>query len=263
MPEPLLQVDHLSVDFVTAAGRAHALDDVSFTLAPGEILGVVGESGSGKSTLVQALMRILSAPGLITSGTARFEGKELFSLDDDGMRALRWKRMSMVFQNALDALNPVRRIGDHFIDTWRAHAPISTADAHAKAGKLLQLVSLDPKVLRDYPHQLSGGMRQRVCIALALAFEPSLLILDEPTTALDVLVEREIMKELVALQARLGVAMIFVSHDLRRVLELSHHVAVFLKGRLIEQGPSSTVRASPQHEYTRRLLDAGHIAITR
>ena len=255
-PGPLLSVRDLSVEYVTDRGTVRALDGVSLDVAPGEILGIAGESGSGKSTLAQSLLRILPPPAVITGGEVRFEGRDLLALDESELEALRWKRIAMVFQSAMDALHPVLRIGEQVTDTILAHSDSTPDEANARAVKLLEMVGLPSSVLRGYPHQLSGGMRQRVGIAIALALEPALLILDEPTTALDVIVEREILQQVRELQQELGFAVIFITHDLHRMLQFSDRVAVFYAARLAEVGPSAVLGRAPAHPYTRGLLKA-------
>jgi peptide/nickel transport system ATP-binding protein len=253
---PLLSIRDLCVDYVTGRGPVRAVDALDLDVAPGEILGIAGESGSGKSTLAQALLRILPPPAVISRGTARFEGRDLLELSEDELRELRWKRISMVFQSAMDALNPVTTIGEQIADTILAHEAVGTAEARRRAGALLERVGIPADRLGGYAHQLSGGMRQRVGIALALALEPALVILDEPTTALDVIVEREILEQIRALQRSLGFAVIFITHDLARMLQFSDRVAVFYAARLVELAPAAELAANPRHPYTRGLLKA-------
>lgn len=261
MTEPLLSIRDLCVDYVTPRGPVRALDRISLDVAAGEVLGVAGESGSGKSTLAQAILRILPPPAVVSGGTVRFEGQDVLALDEAGLRSLRWARLSMVFQSAMDALNPVITVGEQIVDTLRAHAgadgrSTSPAAARARAGDLLELVGIPRDRLDGYAFQLSGGMRQRVGIALALALEPALVILDEPTTALDVIVEREILEQIRGLQQQLGFAVIFITHDLARMLQFSDRVAIFYAGRLAEVGPARELRRAPRHPYTRGLLRA-------
>jgi len=254
--EPLLSVRDLCVDYVTDAGPVRAVDRVSFDLERGEILGVAGESGCGKSTVAQALLRILPPPAVITGGTARFEGRDLLALGEDELRELRWKHISMVFQSAMDALNPVVPVGAQICDTLHAHREVSARVARARAAELLERVGLPAGTIDAYAHQLSGGMRQRLGIAIALALEPSLVILDEPTTALDVIVEREILEHIRALQRELGFAVLFITHDLSRMLQVSDRVAVFYAARLAELAPAGELRRAPRHPYTQGLLRA-------
>lgn len=256
MSAPLLSIRDLCVDYVTERGPVRAVDGLDLDVAPGEILGLAGESGSGKSTLAQALLRILPPPAVISRGTVRFEGRDLLGLSETELQQVRWKRISMVFQSAMDALNPVITVGEQIVDAIRAHEPVSVADARRRAGGLLERVGIAPDRLGSYAHQLSGGMRQRVGIALALALEPSLVILDEPTTALDVIVEREILEQIRELQRSLGFAVLFITHDLARMLQFSDRVAVFYAARLAEVGPSDRIANAPMHPYTRGLLRA-------
>jgi len=254
--DPLLSIRNFSVDYITDSGAVRAVDDVSLDLAPGEILGLAGESGSGKSTLAQAVMRILPPPAVISGGTVLFEGRNVLEMDESELRRMRWQRMSMVFQSAMDALNPVITVGEQIVDTLRVHGDLSPREARTRAEELLEMVGIPASRIDGHAHQLSGGMRQRVGIALALALEPSLVILDEPTTALDVIVEREILDEIRALRDRLGFAVLFITHDLARMLEVSDRVAVFYAAKLAEIGPCRELRRAPRHPYTQGLLGA-------
>ena len=254
--DALLRVRGLSVDYITARGPVRALDAVSLHVAPGEILGIAGESGSGKSTLAQALLRVLPPPAVITGGEALLEGSDLVRMSERELRAARWERIAMVFQSAMDALNPVIPVGEQLCDTLHAHRAMSPADAEARAADLLAMVGMERAHLGAFAHQLSGGMRQRVGIAIALALEPALLILDEPTTALDVIVEREILERVRELQRRRGFSVLFITHDLIRMLQFSDRVAVFYAARIAEAAPAATLERSPRHPYTQGLLRA-------
>jgi len=254
--EPLLSIRDLCVDYVTDRGRVRAVDRVSLDVAPGETLGIAGESGSGKSTLAQALLRILPPPAVIAGGEVRFEGRDLLAASESELRELRWKRISMVFQSAMDSLNPVTTLCEQITDTLHAHRAITRSAARERAAELLAMVGIPHDFIDAYAHQLSGGMRQRLGIAIALALEPSLVILDEPTTALDVIVEREILENIRALQRQLGFAVLFITHDLARMLQFSDRVAVFYAARLVETGPAQEVRRAPRHPYTQGLLRA-------
>lgn len=256
MAEPLLRVRDLAVEFVTGAGSVRALEGISFDLAPGEILGIAGESGSGKSTLGQALLRLLPPPAIITGGSVMFEGRDLFALSAEELRALRWRRLAVVFQSALDALNPVLTVAAQLQDVLEAHAPRPRAELEARARELMELVGIPVERLRSYPHELSGGMRQRVCIAMALALQPSLLVLDEPTTALDVVVEKEILRQVLELRRRLGFSVLLISHDVGRMLQVADRIAILYAGRLVELAPAAELRTRAQHPYTRKLLAA-------
>ncbi|MEZ4651676.1 MAG: ABC transporter ATP-binding protein [Candidatus Eisenbacteria bacterium] len=254
MSTPLLSIRELSVDYITPGGPVRAVDRLSLDLRPREVLGIAGESGSGKSTVAQALLRVLPPPAVISHGSVVFEGRDLLSMSEPELQEIRWKRMSMVFQSAMDALNPVIRVGEQIIDTLMVHRSVTKSEARSRAGELFELVDIPRNRLDSYAHQLSGGMRQRVAIALALALEPSLVILDEPTTALDVIVEREILEEIRRLQGELGFAVIFITHDLTRMLQFSDRVAVFYAARLAELGPAADVSRAPRHPYTKALL---------
>ncbi len=256
MTEPILTVRDLCVDYITDRGPVRAVDRVSLEIAPGEILGIAGESGSGKSTMAQALLRILPPPAVIAGGEVRHGGTDLLALSESELREMRWKRISMVFQSAMDALNPVLTVGEQIVDTLRAHSAMNPRQARERAAALLTRVGIPAAQLDAFAHQLSGGMRQRVGIAIALALEPSLVILDEPTTALDVIVEREILEQIRDLQSRLGFAVMFITHDLGRMLQFSDRVAVFYAARLVEIGPAAAMRRAPRHPYTQGLLRA-------
>ncbi len=256
MSDAILTVHDLCVDYITPRGPVRAVDRVSLAIGRREILGIAGESGSGKSTLAQALLRILPPPAVISGGAARLGDTDLLALTEPELRVLRWRRMAMVFQSAMDALNPVITIGEQLTDTLHAHLAIDPAAARRRAGELLARVGIAPEQLDGYAHQISGGMRQRVGIALALALEPELVILDEPTTALDVIVEREILEQIRALQERLGFSVMFITHDLGRMLQFSDRVAVFYAARLVEIGPAATLARTPRHPYTQGLLRA-------
>lgn len=256
MPEPLLSIRDFSVDYVTGDGPVRAVERVSLDVYPGEILGIAGESGSGKTTLAKAVLRILPPPAVITGGEVRFEGRDLLALAEAELREIRWSRISMVFQSAMDALNPVIPVGEQIVDTLEAHGVSGRRKTRDRARELLEMVGIPGDRIGSYAHQLSGGMRQRVGIALALALEPALVILDEPTTALDVIVEREILDQVRKLQTRLGFAVLFITHDLARMLQVSDRVAVFYAARLAEVGPAAELRRNPRHPYTRGLLRA-------
>ena len=256
MPDPILTVRELCVDYITERGPVRAIDRISLEVGRGEILGIAGESGSGKSTMAQALLRILPPPAVISGGEVRLGDTDLLALSEPELRELRWKRFAMVFQSAMDALNPVITVGEQLVDTLQAHTAIDSRKARERATELLKMVGIPATQLDAYAHQLSGGMRQRVGIAIALALEPSLVILDEPTTALDVIVEREILEQIRELQRRLGFSVIFITHDLGRMLQFSDRVAVFYAARLVEIGPATVMAATPRHPYTQGLLRA-------
>ncbi|HET9328674.1 MAG TPA: ABC transporter ATP-binding protein [Candidatus Eisenbacteria bacterium] len=256
MPDPLLSIRDLCVDYITERGPVRAVDSLSLDVASGEVLGIAGESGCGKSSLAHALLRTLPPPGVISRGAVRFEGRDLLAMSEMELRRIRWRRMAMVFQGAMDALNPVIPVGEQIEDVIRTHTGARRKATRQQAGRLLESVGIAADRLGAYSHQLSGGMRQRVNIAMALALEPALLILDEPTTALDVILEREILRQIRGLQARLGFAVLFISHDLARMLEFSDRVAVFYAARMVELGPAAMVAGAPAHPYTQGLLRA-------
>lgn len=253
MSDVLFEVDHLSV----AYGAVMAVDNVSFTVKAGEILGLVGESGCGKSTAVLGALRLLPAPGVIRGGQVRLEGQDLLKMDAMALRKIWGARVALVPQGALSSLNPVLNIEAHFAETFAAHAFAPPEGIRSRSIQLLQRVGLAEKHLAMYPHALSGGMRQRVVIALGLALNPPLLVLDEPTTALDVVVERDILRQLLEIQAASGFAMIFITHDVSLLLEMATHVGVLYAGRLVERGPAAEMAATGgRHPYTRGLLAA-------
>ena len=252
-PSALLAVDALSVDY----GPVRAVDGVSFTVRRGQTLGLVGESGSGKSTAVLGALRLLPAPGVVTGGGVRLSGAELLDLDAAGLRKIWGAQVALVPQGALSSLNPVLPVLDHFAETFAAHGVKPEGGVRACAAALLSRVGLDPVHLDSYPHALSGGMRQRVTIALSLALNPPLLVLDEPTTALDVVVERDILRQLLAAQDASGFAMVFITHDVALLLELASAIAVMYAGRLVERAPAAVLAADGAlHPYTRGLLAA-------
>jgi len=255
----VLRAEHLCVEY---AGRrpTRAVRDVSFELRRGEILGIAGESGCGKSTLAFALARMLKPPAELTSGSITFTGADgratdVMALEGEALRLFRWNSVSMVFQSAMNALNPVTSLSRQFADIFKAHRP--AMDRAARAGRtreLLEMVGIDPGRAHGFPHELSGGMRQRVVIAMALALDPEIVIMDEPTTAVDVVVQREILDEVERLQSELGFSVIFITHDLPLLLEVSDWLAVMYAGRFIEYAPSAAVAAAPAHPYTLGLL---------
>jgi len=254
VPETLVELRGLVVDYGSGSRRVRAVDGVDLAIHPGEIVGLAGESGCGKSTVANALMQILRPPARIAGGEVLFRGSDLARLGTDELRRHRWRNVSMVFQSAMNALNPVMRAGDQFVDMMRAHERVSRRDALARAGDLLELVGIDRRRVRSYPHELSGGMRQRVIIAMALALRPELVIMDEPTTALDVVVQREILQQVRDLQRELGFAVLFITHDLSLLLEFAHRIAIMYAGEIVEEAPSATLHAEPLHPYTIGLM---------
>ena len=256
-PELILEVRGLSVGYESPGGVLTAVEDVGFELRRGEVLGLVGESGCGKTTAVMGALRLLPPSGQVTAGEVLFEGQDLTRLDADALRDLRWKRLAVVFQGAMNALNPVRRVGDQITEAIRLHEPsVSQGAADDRAKRLLQRVGIGPERINDYPHTLSGGMRQRAMIALALACEPALIIADEPTTALDVMIQAQILELLAELVDEMDMSMIVVTHDLGVVAQTCDRVVVMYGGVVAEQGLVAEVFASPSHPYTQLLLEA-------
>jgi peptide/nickel transport system ATP-binding protein len=257
MPEgPVLEVRDLSVDYVLDRGNVRAVDDVSFTVSRGEFLGIVGESGCGKSTLLFAVAQLLAAPAEIAAGSVTFGGTNLVGLTEGQLSAIRWRDMSVVMQSAMNALNPVKTIGAQFKDAMRAHGKFTGADVSARSAEVLKMVGIDPLHLRSYPHQLSGGMRQRAMIAMAMLFTPDLVIMDEPTSALDVVAQRSLMVQIKELQQALGFAVIFVTHDMSLISHFSDRLMVMYAGQVDELGATRTIFDQPQHPYTQGLLEA-------
>jgi peptide/nickel transport system ATP-binding protein len=254
--ERLLEVRDLQVDYDTASGAVRAVETVSFEVGTGEFVAVVGESGCGKSTLLFAIARLLSPPARISGGTVTFRGQDLVTLTERQLNALRWRDYSVVMQSAMNALNPVTTIGAQFADAIHAHADLSARRARERSVEVLELVGIDPIHLRSYPHQLSGGMRQRAMIAMALLFTPDLVIMDEPTSALDVVAQRALMVQIKQLQRQLGFAVIFVTHDMSLVSHFSDQLLVMYAGQVVEAGPTRTVFDTPSHPYSRGLLEA-------
>jgi peptide/nickel transport system ATP-binding protein len=232
------------------------VDGVDFTVHQGEFVGVVGESGCGKSTMLFAIARLLSPPADITGGSVVFNGDNLVTMTERQLNLLRWRDLSVVMQSAMNALNPVTSIGKQFKDALDAHGRFTAAEANKRSVEVLDLVGIDPVHLRSYPHQLSGGMRQRAMIAMALLFTPDLVIMDEPTSALDVVAQRSLMLQIKELQRRLGFAVIFVTHDMSLVSHFSDQLLVMYGGQVVEAGPTRAVFDTPSHPYSRSLLDA-------
>jgi len=257
VPElPLLEVTGLSVDYVLDQGSVRAVDDVSFTVDRGEFLGIVGESGCGKSTLLFAVAQLLSPPAVVAGGSVLFQGTNLVGLTDDQLSAVRWRDMSVVMQSAMNALNPVTSIGAQFKDAMRAHGKYSAEEITARSAEVLRMVGIDPVHLRSYPHQLSGGMRQRSMIAMALLFTPDLVIMDEPTSALDVVAQRSLMVQIKELQQTFGFAVIFVTHDMSLISHFSDRLMVMYAGQVDELGVTRQIFDKPLHPYTQGLLEA-------
>ncbi|MEE1928983.1 ABC transporter ATP-binding protein [Streptomyces sp. TRM 70351] len=259
--EAVLTVEGLNVVY-RAARPVHAVRDVSLTLRRGEILGLAGESGCGKSTLAYAVGRLLEWPADLASGSVTFHDRDgtdvdLLALRGEKLRRFRWSKLSMVFQGAMNALNPVTPVRAQMADVLTTHEPgMSRRERGRRCAEVLELVGVDPGRLHAFPHELSGGMRQRVMIAMALLLDPQVMIMDEPTTALDVLVQRGILREILRLRDELGFAVVFITHDLPLLLELSDRIAVMLRGEIVEYADAEDVHRRPRHAYTRTLLDS-------
>lgn len=257
MSRALLEINNLCVDYVSPSSRiARAVNNISLSIQQGETLGIAGESGCGKSTLAFAIARLHRAPGLIPEGEILYNGKDVLKMSDKELRSFRWNDVSVVFQSAMNSLNPVITIGEQLTDVLIAHKEITAKAATEKAVELLAIVGLPSDRLKSFPHQLSGGMRQRVVIAIALALEPKLIIMDEPTTALDVVVEREILNELYDLKEKFGFSILFISHDLSLMGEIADRIGVMYGGSLIEIGDAKTVFTKPSHPYTKGLISS-------
>jgi peptide/nickel transport system ATP-binding protein len=250
----LVDVKGLCVDYITFDGRVRAVNDVSFHIGQGEILGLAGESGCGKSTVAFSLMRLHRPPALISEGEILFDGKDVLEMDDEELCDYRWKGASMVFQSAMNCLNPVKTIEYQFRDIFEAHNMVkSKQEAIEKAKSLLRIVDIPEERLFDYPHQFSGGMRQRVVIAMALALNPKLLIMDEPTTALDVVVQREILQKVYELKEQFGFSILFITHDLSLMVEFCDRIGIMYSGQLVELAPSKQILDIPHHPYAQGL----------
>ncbi len=252
----ILEVTDLSVDYIMEGGIVRAVEDVSFEVSPGEFIGIVGESGCGKSTLLFAIAQLLAPPASISGGSVIFKGQSLVGLTERKLAALRWQDMSVVMQSAMNALNPVTSIGAQFSDAMRAHGVRSKAEIAQRSAEVLKMVGIDPVHLKSYPHQLSGGMRQRSMIAMAMLFTPDLVIMDEPTSALDVVAQRSLMVQIKELQQDLGFAVIFVTHDMSLVRHFTDRLMVMYAGQVAELGATTRLFDSPLHPYTVGLMEA-------
>lgn len=256
MPEqPLLDVKDLDVRYLTDRGPVRAVDHVSFDLYPGQVVGLAGESGSGKSTIAHAMLRTLPAPAIITGGKALFRGTDILYMDMANLEAFRWRDIAIVFQSAMNSLNPVLRIRDQLQDTMLRHG-MTRAEAEDRSLELFKLVGIESARLDAYPHQLSGGMRQRAVIAIALALNPSLLIMDEPTTALDVVVQKDILQQIADLRTQLGFSILFITHDLSLLVEFSDFISIMYAGEIVERAPARHLFDAPMHPYTVGLMNS-------
>lgn len=258
MSRPLLEVDHLIMHYATEKGPVSAIEDVTFTLYEGESLGLVGESGCGKTSIAMSLLRLTADNAEFKSGEIRLDGTDLLSLTDEQMRQRRWNDISMVFQGAMNAWNPVYKVGDQIREAMDLHFKprLSNSEVEARIGKLFELVGLNPAMVNRYPHEFSGGMRQRAIIAMALSCDPKIIIADEPTTALDVIVQDQILQELKKIQADLGMSIIYISHDIAVIAEVTDKIGVMYAGKLVELGPTKEVFTKPRHPYAFLLLSS-------
>jgi peptide/nickel transport system ATP-binding protein len=256
VPGTVLEVSDLSVEYITDTGSVVAVDHVSFELGPGEFIGIVGESGCGKSTLLFGIAQLLAPPARVSGGSVCFRGRNMVGLTETELAAVRWKDLSVVMQSAMNALNPVKSIGAQFADAMRAHGVRSKEQIDGRSAEVLRMVGIDPVHLKSYPHQLSGGMRQRSMIAMAMLFTPELVIMDEPTSALDVVAQRSLMVQIKELQRDFGFAVIFVTHDMSLVSHFSDQLMVMYAGQVAELGATRAVFDSPLHPYTAGLMEA-------
>jgi peptide/nickel transport system ATP-binding protein len=254
--EPLLEVRDLAVEYLTDTANVRAVDGVSFAVQAGEFLGIVGESGCGKSTLLFAVAQLLSPPGEVVGGTVMFRGKDMVRLSRGELRHMRWRDYSVVMQSAMNALNPMKSIEAQFKDTLQAHGTRSGEEMRRRSEEVLALVGIDAVHLKSYPHQLSGGMRQRAMIAMALLFTPELVIMDEPTSALDVVAQQSLMLKVKELQRQLGFAVVFVTHDMSVVSRYSDRVLVMYAGQVAEAASTEAIFERPLHPYSRGLMNA-------
>jgi peptide/nickel transport system ATP-binding protein len=253
---PLLQIRDLSVGYLTDDGAFRAVKNVSFDIGRGELFGLAGESGCGKSTIAYAITRLSKPPAWVAGGEVLLDGEDLLRLPEAALQKVRWRRIGMVFQSAMNSLNPLMRIEAQFHDVLSRHTGASKAQSRARAEEMFKLVGIPAARLDNYPYQFSGGMRQRIVIAICLALQPELIIMDEPTTALDVVVQREILEQVIDLQRSHGFSVLFITHDLHLMAQLCHRIGVMLKGELVEVGDVRQVSRAPVHDYTRRLWGA-------
>ncbi len=255
--QPLLSVRNLTLEYKTRKGYVSAVDNVSFDLMPGQSMGLVGESGCGKTTIAMALLRLSPDNAVIRQGQLLLDGQDLLQISEQEMRDVRWGRISMVFQAAMNALDPVYRVGDQIIEALDRHrSDLSPEQKRQCVLELFQLVGIDSKMISRYPHEFSGGMRQRAVIAMALACNPSLIIADEPTTALDVIVQDQVLRELARIQQSMHMSMIYISHDIAVIAEVADLIAVMYAGCMVEKADTRTIFQSPRHRYTKALLSA-------
>jgi len=253
---PILKINNLRVYYNTLRGKVRAVDNISLSLEKGEILGLAGESGCGKTTTALTIMKVLPPEAIIESGEILFNNVDLVKLSEKEIKKIRWRKISMIFQNAMNALNPVRNVGSQIVDAMVTHLNITEEQAWEKVKKLFELVGLDPSRVKDYPHEFSGGMRQRVFIAMALSCDPEIVIADEPTTGLDVVVQRKILNLLRNLRNKLNLSIILITHDLSVIAETCDKVAIMYGGKIVEYGSVYEIFENPLHPYTYLLIKA-------
>ena len=257
MSTPLLEVENLSMHYDTLEGNVDAVKNISFTVNSGESFGLVGESGCGKTSVAMTLLQLQPENSVITQGSIKLDGKELIGLSENDLRKVRWDSISIVFQGAMNAWNPVIKIGEQIREAMREHYPENTKQENMnKIIELFRMVGLDESITDRYPHELSGGMKQRAVIALALSCDPKVIIADEPTTALDVVIQDQILNEIKKVQDLLGLSLIYISHDIAVIAEMTDKIAVMYAGSIVEIGPTKDVFKTPKHSYTRALLDS-------
>ena len=253
----ILEVKNLNMSYKTLDGDVEAVKDVSFTVKEGESFGIVGESGCGKTSVAMSLLQLQADNGKITKGEIIFDGVDIVSLSETQLRKVRWNGISIVFQGAMNSWNPVIKIGEQIREAIREHYPDKTKEENTtKILELFEIVGLDPSVIDRFPHELSGGMKQRAVIALALSCDPKLIIADEPTTALDVVIQDQILNEIRKVQEVLGLSLIYISHDIAVIAEMTDNMAVMYAGRIVERGPTKEIFANPRHSYTKSLLES-------
>ncbi|MFQ6053988.1 MAG: ABC transporter ATP-binding protein [Candidatus Bathyarchaeia archaeon] len=252
----MLDIKGLKTYYFTLSGPIRAVDDVDFWIEEGMSCGLAGESGCGKSTMALSIMRLLTPPGRVVGGEIILDREDILRMSEEEIRDVRWSKVSMIFQGAMNALNPVHKVGSQIVEAITNHKDVSKKEAWERARELLELVGIDGSRARDYPHEFSGGMKQRVMIAMALALEPKLLIADEPTTALDVVVQRQIINLLKSLKSKLGLSVLLISHDLGIMSEMSNTIGIMYAGKIVENAPTEAIFTSPLHPYTQGLLSS-------
>ncbi|HRE27895.1 MAG TPA: ABC transporter ATP-binding protein [Anaerolineales bacterium] len=254
--QPILDIQNLYVEYLTPRGPAQAVNNVSFSIGAGEVFGLAGESGCGKSTIAHSILRVLRPPAVITGGQIRFRGQEVLEMGDDAIEAFRWRGAAMVFQSAMNSLNPVITVGEQVMDVLETHTKMASAERRARAEELFEIVGIENKRLTSFPHQMSGGMRQRVVIAIALALNPALLIMDEPTTALDVVVQKDILRQIRRIKEKMGFSILFITHDVSLMVEISDRMGIMYAGEIVELAKSKEIFNNPIHPYTQGLLSS-------